>query len=169
MKKLLFLSVLFSAIVFRANAQQRELVVKNESKGLYLEHKVAPKEGLYAIGRLYNVHPKFIADYNKMDLYTGLVIGQVIQIPLSDTNFTHNSKNGVPVYYIPAQNEGLLKVRNANNKVAMQKLRDWNRLSGDRITAGKKIIVGFLVSKEMAVVAANNRVRQQPVKQEEKS
>ncbi|HKZ65910.1 MAG TPA: LysM peptidoglycan-binding domain-containing protein [Chitinophagaceae bacterium] len=168
MKKLLFLSVLFSAIVFRANAQQRELVVKNESKGLYLEHKVAPKEGLYAIGRLYNVHPKFIADYNKMDLYTGLVIGQVIQIPLSDTNFTQKSKNGVPVYYIPAQNEGLLKVSNANNKVAMQKLRDWNRLSGDNIAAGKKIIIGFLISKEMASVAVSNPVKEQPAKQQEK-
>src|SRR3990170_5083899 len=168
MKKLLFLSVLFSAIVFRANAQQRELVVKNESKGLYLEHKVAPKEGLYAIGRLYHVHPKFIADYNKMDLYTGLVIGQVIHIPLSDTNFTQKSKNGVPVYYIPAQNEGLLKVSNANNKVAMQKLRDWNRLSGDNIAAGKKIIIGFLISKEMASVAVSNPVKEQPAKQQEK-
>ena len=66
MKKLILLSVLFSAILFCANAQPAELLVKSGSKGLYLEHKVAPKEGMYAIGRLYNVHPRFIADYNKM-------------------------------------------------------------------------------------------------------
>ena len=169
MKKLFLLSSLFCAIVFCANAQSGELMVKNGSKGLYLDHKVAPKEGLYAIGRLYNVHPKFIADYNKIDLYTGLAIGQVIHIPLSDTNFTQKSTSGIPVYYTAGANEGLLKVSNANNKVTMQKLRDWNGLSGDNIAAGKKIIVGFLLSKEMAAVAANNRVKQQSVKQEEKA
>lgn len=169
MKKLFLLSSLFCAIVFCANAQQGELMVKSGSNGLYLDHKVAPKEGLYAIGRLYNVHPKFIADYNKIDLYSGLAIGQVIHIPLSDTNFTQKSTSGTPVYYTTGANEGLLKVSNANNKVAMQKLRDWNGLSNDNIGAGKKIIVGFLVSKEMAAIAANNRVKQQPVRQEEKA
>ncbi len=169
MKKLFLLSSLFCAIVFCTNAQQVELMIKNGSKGLYLDHKVAPKEGLYAIGRLYNVNPKFIAEYNKMDLYAGLAIGQVIHIPLSDTNFTQKSTSGTPVYYTTGANEGLLKVSNANNKVAMQKLRDWNGLSNDNIGAGKKIIVGFLVSKEMAAIAANNRVKQQPVRQEEKA
>ncbi len=169
MKKLFLLSSLFCAIVFCANAQQVELMVKSGSKGLYLDHKVTPKEGLYAIGRLYNVNPKFIAEYNKIDLYGGLAIGQVIHIPLSDTNFTQKSTSGTPVYYTTQANEGLLKVSNANNKVAMQKLRDWNGLSNDNIGAGKKIVVGFLVSKEMAAIAANNRVKQQPVRQEEKA
>ena len=167
MKKLFLLSVLFSAIVFCAGAQPGELIIKSEGKGLYLDHKVAPKEGLYAIGRLYNVHPKFIAAYNKIEL-TGLNIGQVIRIPLTDTNFTQKSKNGVPVYYVAGDNEKLLKVSNANNKITIQKLRDWNGLSGDNIAAGKKIIVGFLVSKEMAAVATNNPVKQQPGKQQEK-
>jgi hypothetical protein len=168
MKKLFLLSVLFSATVFCADAQPVELIIKSEGKSLYLDHTVSPKEGLYAIGRLYNVHPKFIADYNKMDLYAGLTIGQVIHIPLTDTNFTQKATSGIPVYYSAGENEGLLKVSNANNKVALQKLRDWNGISGDKITAGKKIVVGFLVSKEMTAVAANNRVKQQPVKQEEK-
>ena len=123
MKKLFLLSSLFCAIVFCVNAQQVELMVKNGSKGLYLDHKVAPKEGLYAIGRLYNVNPKFIAEYNKIDLYSGLAIGQVINIPLSDTNFTQKSTSCTPVYYTTGANEGLLQLSNANNKVQMQKLR----------------------------------------------
>ncbi|MGZ8517647.1 MAG: LysM peptidoglycan-binding domain-containing protein, partial [Chitinophagaceae bacterium] len=65
-------------------------------------------------------------------------------------------------------NESLLKVSNASNKVPVQKLKDWNGLSNDNIGAGKKIIIGFLVSKEMAAVAANNRVKQQPPRLEEK-
>ena len=168
MKKLFLLSILFN-VVLGAHSQTVELMMKNGSNGLYLDHKVAPKEGLYAIGRLYSVHPKFIADFNKIDLYTGLAIGQVIQIPLTDTNFTQKSTNGTPVYYTTGANEGLLKVSNAANKVPLQKLRDWNGLAGDNIAAGKKLIVGFLISKEMAAVAANNRVKDQVVKQTEQT
>lgn len=152
MQKLFFLPVLFNAIVLCAHAQPAELMIKSGSKGLYLDHEVAPKEGLYAIGRLYNVNPTFMAEYNKIEL-TGLAIGQVIHIPLTDTNFTQQSNKGVPVYYIAQENEGLLKVSHTNNKVTMQKLRDWNELQGDTIAAGKKIIVGFLMSTEMAAFA----------------
>lgn len=168
MKKLLFLLVLFNAIVFCTNAQTGQLIIKKGSQGLYLEHKVAPKEGLYSIGRLYSVNPKFIAAYNKMDL-AGLSIGQVIQIPLTDTNFTQKSTSGTPVYYLSAANESLLKISNANNKVTLQKLRDWNSLSNDNIATGKKIIVGFLMSKEMAAANANNLLKEQPAKQQEKT
>ena len=77
-----------------------ELLIKKGSKGLYLDHNVAPKEGLYSIGRLYNVHPKFIAAYNRIDLNKGLNIGQVIHIPLTDTNFTQKTNKGIPVYYV---------------------------------------------------------------------
>lgn len=168
MKKLLFLLVLFNAIVFCTNAQTGQLIIKKGSQGLYLEHKVAPKEGLYSIGRLYSVNPKFIATYNNMDL-AGLSIGQVIQIPLTDTNFTQRSTSGVPVYHVTEANESLLKISNANNKVTLQKLRDWNSLFNDNITAGKKIIVGFLMSKEMAAVNANNLLKEQPAKQQEKT
>ncbi len=169
MKKLFSLLVLFSAIVFCVNAQPGQLIIKKGSQGLYLDHTVAPKEGLYSIGRLYNVHPKFIASYNKIEL-TGLNIGQVIQIPLTDTNFTQKSTSGVPVYYTVDANSSLVDISSANNKVTPQKLRDWNSLSNDNVTAGKKLIVGFLVSKEMAAtVAANNLVKDQPVKQENKT
>lgn len=168
MKKFFCLSVLFSIIGFAASAQPGQLTIKKGSQGLYLDHIVAPKEGLYSIGRLYNVHPKFIAAYNKIEL-TGLNIGQVIQVPLTDTNFTQQSTSGVPVYYSPESNKSLTEISNTNNKVAVQKLRNWNNLSGDNVAAGKKIIVGFLVSKEMTAVAANNLVKEQASKQESKT
>lgn len=168
MKKLYCLLVLFSAFVFIVNAQPGQLTIKKGSQGLYLEHTVAPKEGLYSIGRLYNAHPKFIAAYNKIEL-TGLNIGQVIQVPLTDTNFTQKSTSGVPVYYIAESSKSLNEISNANNKVASQKLRDWNSLSNDNVAAGKKVIIGFLISREMAAVTANNLLKEQPAKQQEKT
>ena len=167
MKNLLVLSFLFHAIVCAVKAQPVELMIKSKNKSLYLDHIVAPSQGLFAIGRLYSVHPKFIADYNKLDLNAGLSIGQVIHIPITDTNFSQQSKKGTPVYYTVGESEGLLKVSNANNKVTMQKLRDWNRLSNDNIAAGKKLIVGFLLSKEMEAYVAKKSVKEQPVKQQD--
>ena len=144
MKKLFLLAVSAIAILFEMNAQNGPLMVKKGSKGLYIEHSVAPKEGLYAIGRLYKVHPKYIATYNQIELNKGLEIGQVIQIPLSDSNFTQKSKKGQPVYYTVGENEGLTKVSNANNKVAVKDLRSWNGLTNDNPAAGTKLIIGFL-------------------------
>lgn len=167
MKKLFLVPVFFIAVAFCAMAQPGELVIKTGGQGLYLDHKVAAGQGLFSIGRLYNVHPKHIAAFNKIDLNKGLNIDQVIHIPLTDTNFNQKSNKGIPVYYLVSEGEGLLKVSNANNKVIMKKVRDWNGLTNDNLTAGSKLIVGFLVSPGMPAVA-NNTARQQTVKQEEK-
>ena len=144
MKKLFLLAISVVAILVEVNAQTGLLMVKKGSKGLYLEHSVAPKEGLYAIGRLYGVNPKFIAAFNQIELNKGLEIGQIIQIPLTDTNFTQKAKKGQPVYYTVGENEGLTKVSNANNKVALKELRSWNSLKNDNPAAGTKLIVGYL-------------------------
>lgn len=162
MKRIVFLSVVFSVISYCVNAQPTELMIKKGDQGLYLDHKVAPKEGLYAIGRLYNVNPKFIAIYNRISLDAGLAIGQVLQIPLTDTNFNQVSyAAGTPVYYMVGSSDNLSRISNANNKVAPQKLRDWNGLQNDNVSPGAKLIVGFLNSKEMAALAINNSVKKQ--------
>lgn len=164
MQKLFFL-VVITATAFFSKAQTRELIVKSGDKGLYLDHKVAPKEGLYAIGRLYNVNPKFIAMYNKIDLNAGLNIGQTLRIPLTDTNFTQKGNTGTPVYYKTGNNENLQKTSNANKNVAIQSLRDWNGLANDNLQAGTKLIIGFLQSKEMPSITVNNQVKKpEPVK-----
>ena len=170
MKKLFLLTFSAIAILIDASAQTGQLMVKRGSKGLYIEHSVAPKEGLYAIGRLYSVHPKHIAAFNQIELNKGLEIGQIIQIPLSDTNFTQKTKKGQPVYYTVSENEGLTKVSNANNKVSLKDLRNWNALSNDNPPAGTKLIIGFLtVSGSTSTTSATNPPKQSNVVNDEKT
>ncbi|MEI9947210.1 MAG: LysM peptidoglycan-binding domain-containing protein [Chitinophagaceae bacterium] len=157
MKKLFFL-VVFSAVAFFSQAQTGDLLVKSGGGSLYLDHKVAAKEGLYAIGRLYNVHPKTIANYNKIDLNAGLNIGQTLHIPLTDTNFIQKGNSGVPVYYKAGSGENLQKVSGANKNVSVQSLKDWNDMSTDNVQSGAKLIIGFLQSKEMQWTNVNNAV-----------
>ena len=110
MKKfVLSLLTLFISVSFIV-AQKGDLLVKNGDKGLFLEHKVVAKESFFSVGRLYNVHPKFIASFNNLDMGKGLQIDQKLRIPLTDTNFTQKGNSGTPVYYKADVNEGLMKI-----------------------------------------------------------
>lgn len=149
---LLFFILVFS---FSSIAQTEQLIIKESSKGSYVEHKVTAKENFYSIGRLFNVHPKHIALFNSLNMSKGLSVGQTIKIPLSDTNFNQKSNNGVPVYYVAGGNETLYKVSTNNNNVLMEKLRQWNRLTSDKIPPGSKLIVGFLVNPSTQALAVN--------------
>jgi len=147
-------SVFIFIFSFGLRAQTAPLVVKSSNKGPYVEHKVAPKENFYSIGRAFNVHPKHIASFNSLNMAKGLSIGQVIKIPLSDTNYTHKSDKGIPVYYITGNSETVYNV-STNNNVLMEKLRKWNSIPNDRLPPGSKLIVGYLTSNEMLAPAVN--------------
>lgn len=146
MKKLVTFTLLlfFYSIVF-----SQDLLIKSGPKGLYLEHKVAAKEGLFPLGRMYNVHPRHIANFNGIDFNKGLVIGQLINIPLTDTNFSQEVYEGVPVYYQTSEIEKLYYISPKFNKVQLINLRAWNQLTSNEVPAGKKLIIGFLITKEM--------------------
>jgi hypothetical protein len=164
MKWILSLLSLYIVPVVSAPAQAGELWIQTGDKGLYLEHKVMPKEGLFPLGRMYNVHPRHIANYNGLDFNKGLVLGQLIKIPLTDTNFNQKTNAGVPVLYKVGEKEGLLKISTAHKKVAVENLRAWNKLNSDNVDFGSAVIVGFLVSKEMKPGAVPV-VKSDPVKE----
>ena len=151
MKKsfLLFIPIFITSFLF---AQTEELIIKKSAKGFYVDHKVTPKENFYSIGRLFNVPAKGIAAYNVLDMNKGLSIGQVIRIPLTDSNFSQKTNSGTPVYYKAAEKETLSHISSANNKITLANLRNWNNLSNDNIASGAKLIVGFLISREMPEV-----------------
>jgi len=136
-----------SFLFFYSFAFSQNLVIKSGSKGLYLEHKVASKEGLFPLGRMYNVHPRHIANFNGIDFNKGLAIGQQINIPLTDTNFKQNVNKGVPVYYV-SEKESLANI-SSKSKAQIGNLRGWNNLTTDNLSAGTKLIVGFLITNEM--------------------
>jgi LysM repeat protein len=162
----LFLFFLFGIIV----AQKNNLLVKSGDKGLYLEHKVVAKESFFSVGRLYNVHPHFVASYNKLDLKKGLQIDQKLRIPLTDTNFTQQGNSGTPVYYKTGDKEGLLTVSKANKNVLLSSLRAWNNLDAGEVKEGMKLVIGFLKSKEMPVVTLTPKIKteEKPIAAEEK-
>src|SRR5258706_7962931 len=141
MIRIFSLALAFIATAYFSVAQTPELIIKSGDNSFYLEHKVAPKENFYSVGRLYNAPPKEIAAYNKLDMNKGLNLGQTLRIPLSAGNFSQTVNEGTPIYYKVGESEGLLKISSANNKVLPESLRKWNNLSSDKINAGNKLII----------------------------
>lgn len=171
MKKLVLCMTVLLLTAASTMAQSGRLIIQRSDRGHYVDHTVAPKEGLYAIGRIYNVHPRTIADFNRIDMNAGLQIGQIIHIPLTDTNFSQNTNRGIPIYYTVKEREGLLTVSRQNLDVTMQKIRDWNNLKSDKLNVGTRLIVGYLVTTPPAEVQepiAKNEpeIREEPMSRE---
>jgi LysM repeat protein len=159
MKRLLF--VLF-ALPLAAKAQDKLLVAEGASPNLYLSHTVAAKENFYSIGRLYNISPKDnLAPFNKLSMDKGLSPGQVIKIPLVAANFLQSGNAAadealIPVYHVMAEKEGLYRVSVNHNKVPVETLKQWNKITGDAVSNGTKLIVGYLkVKKDLSALAGN--------------
>jgi LysM repeat protein len=167
MKKILFLTVFLTG--FTVAFSQSDFIVQHTDKETYLIHKVAPKENFFSVGRLYNLPPNEIANYNKLDMAKGLIIGQAIRIPLNASNFSQKVEKGKEVYYVVGEKEGLYRVSVKNNGVLMADLRKWNHLASDNITTGKKLIVGFIVNGETqtAVAAAPVEKAEKPIEKAE--
>lgn len=115
-------------------------------------HTVGPKETFYSIGRDYQVHPRELAEYNKMDLAKGLTIGQVIKIPAVkkmkpvETASLTTTPASTPIYHTVKKQENLFQVRMQYNKVPMDSLKKWNNLSSENVKEGTRLIVGYTTS-----------------------
>ncbi len=157
MKKTILITALFLFAITLGYTQTHELLVKSSDKGLYVDHKVAAKENFYSIGRLYNIPAKEMAAFNKLDMEKGLNIGQTIHIPLTEANFIQSGNTGTPVYFRVSEKQGLGKISNANNKVAVENLRRWNGIKGDQAEADSKLVIGFVVSKELPSVTLSSK------------
>lgn len=159
MKKLIALLII-SFTYFISPAQDKLLVAEGTPSDLYITHVVAPKENYYSVGRMYNVAPKDLAPYNNLTFESGLVLGQTIKIPLRQNNFSQGEAPNenevlVPVYHIMKAKEGLYRVSVNYNKVPLNDLKKWNKLSGDAVSTGTKIIVGYLkVIKDQSPLAS---------------
>ena len=145
-----FMAVFFSIITSNCLlAQQNTLEIKGSGTNLFVEHKVAPKESFYSIGRLYNVDPKELASYNHLQFENGLNIGQDLKIPLEKNNFTQKESAAkgealVPVYHTVAPKETLYRLGVTYNKVPLSSIKKWNHLPSNEVTVGSQMIVGFL-------------------------
>jgi hypothetical protein len=144
MKAILLSIFLFVSGVL--NAQQNKFIAHTNNNGIYIEHKVMPKENWYSVGRAYFISPKEIASFNGLTLEKGLSIGQLINVPLTSVNFLQSTaSNGVPVYHVVQPKEGLLRIAGTYG-LDLNGIKNLNGLKTDQIGLGYSLIVGYLAA-----------------------
>lgn len=153
----------------------QSLLLKQEGGKWYLDHKVAPKENWYSIGRIYNISPREIAPFNGTDIQKPLSIGQQLRIPLTDVNLGLDGQPAgdeafIPMYHVVKAKETLFNISKTYGKVSVDQIRSWNKLKSNETTSGAKYIVGFLrVKKELSPLAGGGMVPPQVVATAESS
>lgn len=161
MKKILIYLFICLPIV---GFSQAGLQILGTSGNFYINHTAAPKESFYSIGRLYNASPKEIPTYNNTTIDGGISIGQILKIPLNETNFTQITKPAtdettVPLYHVLAVKETLYQLSTTYNKIPVATLKSWNKLTDDNVPTGKSIIVGYLKVKTSLSTLAKQGVQ----------
>ena len=129
MKRIL---ILLFFVPFITAAQNKPLIIEGSAPDLYITHTVAPKENYYSIGRMYNISPKEIAPFNKLELEKGLSLNQVIKIPLTG-NFSQDGAVSadealIPIYHVVKEKEGLYRIGTAYNKLPVETIKKWNNM-----------------------------------------
>jgi hypothetical protein len=134
------------------------MVQLDDQQKPYLNHTIGMKENFYSIGRMYNISPRIYAPYNGLELTSSLSIGQIIKIPLIETNFWQTgSRKGnetvVAIYHSVQVKETILSVSRLFN-IDKANIISWNNISGEKMSPGDKIIIGFLkVDKNLSPLA----------------
>ncbi len=162
MKKLFLAIVFFYTTTLFA---QQNLVVEGITPNLYLTHIVAAKENFFSIGRLYNQAPNSIATFNQTKLEKGLAVGQTLKIPLNTLNYdvsgsAANDEVLIPVYHVVSKNETLFRIGN-NHSTPLESIRQWNKLTADKIEVGNTLMVGHLRAKKEQAAAFKSAVERQ--------
>jgi LysM repeat protein len=142
---------------------QSDMTVQGTSPDLYLMHTVQPKETWFAIGRIYNAPPRDIAAFSGVTM-DKLAIGQELKVPLSVHNFSQDGKKNadevfVPVYHIVQEKEWMYRISQNNNKIPIESLEKWNSVTNGQLSAGMKLIVGYLKVKTASSPLAANGLK----------
>lgn len=118
---------------------------------------------------MYGVHPRELAEYNKIPFEEGVKVGQVLKIPaqkkmaplppeapsapVAAPSAPPPGPNKVPVYHKVQKKETLYQISTLYKNVTMEEIRKWNNLSGDALNEGSNLIVGYRAQDPVPAVA----------------
>ncbi|MFD3003523.1 LysM peptidoglycan-binding domain-containing protein [Pontibacter toksunensis] len=149
----------FSANALDVSVVRDSIGVERKNGKLFVQHKVDPKETLYALSRKYSVPVSQIVEANPT-VETTIKIGEVVLIPRKSfpSNAVASAAKATPA--APAASSRTYTVNEGGNKihtveprqtlysiskmhgVGVEDIKRWNNLPDNSISVGSKLIVG---------------------------
>lgn len=126
-------------------AQQAKIKLMGAMPNVYVVHTVTAGETLSGIGKMYNQTVGNIMRFNSMNAQSQLSIGEVINVPLAASSFLQTAPSaGTALVHTVKPGESLYRISVTYNKVPVATLQQWNALTGNNISVGQDVIVGYL-------------------------
>ena len=148
MKQILF-SIVLLCIFFTSSANYDSIGVVNIKGSIYIKHKVEKSEGLYAVGRRYNVSVDEIKKANGDSLET-LILDQIIYVPyMKKVVLKQEKKHKVE------KGQTLYQVSKMYN-VSVDDIKKWNKLENDNIKEGQELIIYLFEDKLVSAKEKEN-------------
>jgi LysM repeat protein len=116
-------------------------------KGLSYSHIVKPKQTMYAISKYFNLDINSLYTENGLTSSDMISPGQELIIPIDLNKIDTKNKIGVPVVYQVRPKETLYRISKIYFDQEVSELVERNQLSGFNLDVGKKLVVGFLNTK----------------------
>ncbi|MBC5992387.1 septal ring lytic transglycosylase RlpA family protein [Pontibacter cellulosilyticus] len=151
----------FSASALGVTAVRDSVGVERKNGKLFVQHKVEPKETLYALSRKYSVPIAQIVEANP-SVQSAIKIGEIVLIPrkysTASTAVVASTAKTTPA--APAASNRTYTVNNSGNKlhtvepkqtlysisrqhnVTVEDIKRWNNLKDNSISVGTELIVG---------------------------
>ncbi|MEJ8800691.1 DPBB and LysM peptidoglycan-binding domain-containing protein [Pontibacter sp. H249] len=150
----------FSANAFGVTAVRDSVGVERKNGKLFVQHKVEPKETLYALSRKYSTPIAQIVEANP-HVQSSIRVGEIVLIPRKyKTISTAVATTAKTVQAAPAASNRTYTVNTAGNKlhtvepkqtlfsisrqhnISVEDIKRWNNLKDNDISVGAELIVG---------------------------
>lgn len=149
--------LIISAVSFFQPQAQDSLGVETINGKLFVVHKVAPKETLYAISKRYNTTVEAIVQQNP-EVSSGLDVGQVIKVPYTKpvVALTVTTGKGGLIHVVAAK-ETLYSIARAYS-ISVDELKQWNNITDNSLSLGQELVI-----KKRNTITTTTSVAETPV------
>lgn len=167
-----FILLLFTVCIANFVFAQNDFVVRQIDNTYYIKHKVIAGDSFYQLARDYSLKSSVLEKFNQVQYQKGLQSGQVIDIPLTETNFfkmagLSSAKGFVPVYYQTSGSETKASIEK-KFLVPTATFNQWNPNVNTTPRNGEKMIVGWLKYNNINNYVNNKTITENtPVEQPE--
>ncbi len=162
MKKILFILLLLSSTLFAKENPNH--FVQSKDGVFYITH-IVKQESLFEIAKIYQVKPAVLARFNELTYSTTLQANQLIDIPLTETNYYKLSglseENGfIKIFYQIEENTNVEYLCD-KFQVSIESFCTWNKaVQQTAYKIGQTVMIGWLIYQpnQTPILAAQNNI-----------
>lgn len=141
--------------------------VRSKDGFYFIVHHVRSQENLFQIAKIYNLKPAVLAKFNDITYSTPLTVNEIIDIPLTETNYFKlanlGEENGfIRVYYRLEQEQSVDNLCD-QFQLLSETFCNWNKVQPTAsLKTGTSVMIGWLMyQRETGALSTSNSTKEE--------